>query len=43
MNKFSPEVRARAMRMILDHEVDYLSGSSSVADRIGCAPQRRHE
>lgn len=24
-NKFSPEVRARAVRMILDHEADYPS------------------
>jgi transposase-like protein len=45
-NKFSPEVRARAVRMILDHEGDYPSRSSavaSVADKIGYAPQTLHE
>ncbi|WP_156454321.1 MULTISPECIES: IS3 family transposase [unclassified Sphingomonas] len=45
-NKFSPEVRARAVRMILDHEGDYPSRWSavvSVADKIGCAPQTLHE
>ena len=24
-NKFSPEVRARAVRMVLDHESEYIS------------------
>jgi hypothetical protein len=41
-NKFSPEVRARAVRMILDHESDYPSRWSavvSVAEKIGCALQ----
>ena len=45
-NKFSPEVRARAVRMILGHEGDYPSRWSavvSVADKIGCAPQTLHE
>ena len=45
-NKFSPEVRARAVRMILDHWADYPSRRSavvSVADKIGCAPQTPHE
>jgi transposase-like protein len=45
-NKFSPEVRARAVRMILDHEGDYPSRWAavvSVADKIGCAPQTLHE
>lgn len=45
-NKFLPEVRARAVRVILDHEVDYPSRWSvmvSVTDKIGCAPQRLHE
>jgi hypothetical protein len=44
-NKFSPEVRARAVRMILDHEGDYPSRWSavvSVADKVGCAPQTLH-
>ncbi len=41
-NKFSPEVRARAVRMILDNEGDYPSRWSavvSVADKIGCSPR----
>ena len=45
-NKFSPEVRARAVRMILDYESDYPSRWSavvSVAEKIGCAPQTLHE
>jgi len=45
-NKFSPEVRARTVRMILDHERDYPSRWSavvSVADKIGCAPQTIHD
>ena len=45
-NKFSPEVRARAVRMILYHESDYPSRWSavvSVADKTGCAPQTLHE
>jgi transposase len=45
-NKFSPEVRQRAVRMVLDHECDYPSRWSavvSVADKIGCAPQTLHE
>ena len=45
-NKFSPEVRHRALRMVLDHESDYPSRWSavvSVADKIGCAPQTLHE
>lgn len=45
-NKFSPEVRARAVEMILDHAGDYPSRWSavvSVADKIGCAPQTLYE
>ena len=45
-NKCSPEVRARAVRMILDHEGDQPSRWSavvSVADKIDCAPQMLHE
>ena len=45
-NKFSPEVRARAVRMVLEHADDYPSRWSavvSVAGKIGCAPQTLHE
>jgi transposase len=45
-NKLSPEVRQRAVRMVLDHQCDYPSRWSaviSVADKIGCAPQALHE
>lgn len=45
-NKFSSEVRRRAVRMVLDHEGDYPSRWSalvSVAEKIGCAPSTLHE
>jgi transposase len=45
-NKFSTEVRARAVRMVLDHEGDYPSRWAaivSVAEKIGCVPQTLHE
>ena len=40
-NKFSPEVRARAVRMVLEHEGEYASrwtAVKSVATKIGCSP-----
>ncbi len=41
-NRFAPEVRARAVRMVLDHEGDHPShwaATVSIAEKIGCVPQ----
>ncbi len=45
-NKFSPEVRERPVRMVLEHERDHPSRWAavvSIAEKIGCVPQTFHE
>src|SRR3974390_3381209 len=45
-NKFSPEVRTRAVRMVLDHASEHPSrwaAVTSIAAKIGCTPQTLHE
>jgi transposase-like protein len=45
-NKFSPEVRERAVRMVHEHRGEYPSlwaTVESIAPKIGCVPQTLHE
>jgi len=43
--KFAPEVRERAVRMVLEHRGEYPSqwaAIESIAGKIGCVPQTLH-
>jgi transposase-like protein len=45
-NKFSPEIRERAVRMVLEHRGEYPSlwaTIESIAPKIGCVPQTLNE
>ena len=45
-NKFSPEVRERAVRMVLEQRGEYSSlwaAIESIAPKIGCVPQTLNE
>ena len=46
VKKYSPEVRERAARMVLEHSAEYPSrwaAVSSIATKIGCNPATLHE
>src|ERR1700712_3767000 len=45
-NNFSPEVRARAVRTVLDHASDHScrwAAVTSIGGKIGCTPQTLHD
>jgi transposase len=45
-NRFSPEVRERAVRMVQEHRGEYQSlwaAIESIAPKIGCVPQTLNE
>ena len=45
-NRFSPEVRERAVRMVQEHRSEYptlWAAIESIAPKIGCVPQTLHE
>jgi len=45
-NKFSPKVRKRAVRMVLEHREEYPSlwaAVESLAPKIGCVPHMLYE